>query len=282
MRVMVTGSSGMLGHEVVAAALARGWECVALERAQLDVTDARAVDAVLAEQRPDALVNCAAWTDVDTAQSSEAAAAAVNGAGAGNLARAALGAGARLVHVSTDYVFDGLAHRPYVESDPPGPRTAYGRTKLAGEQAVLAASPEHAVVRTAWLFGPAGRNFVATMLGLAAAGRDEVAVVTDQIGCPTFAGHLAQRLLDVAAASGGGLFHAAGAGHCSWNDFARAIFEAAGLDVRVTATTSAQMSRPAPRPAWSVLASERGIEPLPPWRQGLAAHLAALAQETAR
>ena len=274
MRLLVTGAGGMLGRDVVVAAHARGYECVGLERGQLDITDERAVEAAVVAAAPEVIVNCAAWTDVDGAEENEAAALAVNGGGAGNVARAARAAGVRLVHVSTDYVFDGTATRPYVETDRPAPRTAYGRTKLAGEEAVLAAAPEHVVVRTAWLFGTGGRNFAATMLALAAAGREEVVVVTDQVGCPTFTGHLAEKLLEVAAPGRTGTLHAAAAGHCSWNEFARAIFAAAGLDVRVTATTSDTLARAAARPAWSVLASERDREPLPPWEDGLSAYLA--------
>ena len=274
MRLLVTGAGGMLGRDLVAAARAHGHECVGLARGALDVTDPSAVQAALGDAAPEVIVNCAAWTDVDGAESDEAAALAVNGAGAGNLARAALALGARVVQVSTDYVFDGTATRPYVESDPTAPLSAYGRTKLAGEHEVLAASPEHAVVRTAWLFGAGGANFVATMLGLAAGGRDEVAVVTDQIGCPTFTGHLAEKLLEVAAEGRTGILHAAASGHCSRNEFARAIFAAAGYDVRVTATTSASQARAAARPAWSVLASERDRRPLPPWADGLDAYLA--------
>ena len=274
MRVLVAGAEGMLGRDVVSAALARGHECLGVSHRQLDVADERAVAAVVADAAPEVIVNCAGWTDVDGAEANEAAALAVNGHGAGNLARAALVAGAQLLHVSTDYVFDGTAERAYVESDATGPRTAYGRTKLAGEHAVLGASHAHAVVRTAWLFGPGGANFVATMLGLAAGGRDEVAVVTDQVGCPTFTGHLAEKLLDLASQRRGGIFHAAAAGHCSWNEFAQAIFAAAGLEVRVTATTSDALARAAARPAWSVLASERDGSPLPAWEDGLSAYLA--------
>jgi len=274
MRLLVTGAGGMLGRDLVAAARAHGHECAGLDRRALDVTDRRAVDAAVAERAPEVIVNCAAWTDVDGAEADEAAALAVNGTGAANLAAAALAAGARVVQLSTDYVFDGSASRPYVESDPTGPLSAYGRTKLAGEQAVLGASRDHAVVRTAWLFGAGGANFAATMLALAAAGRDEVAVVTDQVGCPTFTGHLAEKLIEIAAERRSGIFHVAAAGHCSRNEFAQAIFAAAGYDVRVSATTSAAQPRAAPRPAWSVLASERDPLPLPPWADGLSAYLA--------
>ena len=274
MRLLVTGAGGMLGRDVVAAARAHGHDCAGLARAELDVSDRRAVERAVAGSAPEVIVNCAAWTDVDGAEADEPAALAVNGAGAGYLAAAALVAGAQLVQVSTDYVFDGSATRPYVESDPTAPISAYGRTKLAGERAVLDASPDHAVVRTAWLFGPGGPNFVATMLALAAAGRDEVAVVTDQIGCPTFTGHLAEKLIEVAAERRAGILHAAAAGHCSRHEFAQAIFAASGYDVRVTATTSDAVARAAPRPAWSVLASERDPQPLPTWAEGLSAYLA--------
>jgi len=165
------------------------------------------------------------------------------------------------------------APRPYVESDPTGPRSAYGRTKLAGERAALEANPRTAVVRTAWLFGVGGRNFVETMLGLA--DRDEVRVVADQVGCPTYTGHLASGLLALARSGATGVHHLAGGGHCSWFDLAVATFQDAGIDCRVVATTTAEFPRPAPRPAWSVLGRERpdGVE-LPPWREGLRAYLA--------
>jgi dTDP-4-dehydrorhamnose reductase len=276
MRMLVTGASGMLGVDVIAAARSRGHECVGLPRAQLDVTDPSAAAAVIARVAPDVVVNCAAWTDVEGAELTEPAALAVNGTGAGNLARAATGAGAQLVQVSTDYVFDGTATRPYVESDPTRALSAYGRTKLAGEHEVAAASPEHAIVRTAWLFGPGGKNFVTTMLLLAAGAGEELAIVTDEVGCPTYTGHLAPRLIELAERHDGGIFHLAGAGHCSRNEFAKTIFETGGLSLRVTETTQAELVPPmlAPRPAWSVLGSERGIEPLPNWREGLAAYRA--------
>ncbi len=274
-RFLVSGAAGMLGCDLLATARARGHECVGLSRAELDVTDAAAVEEALARVAPDVVINCAAWTDVEGAELRESEALAVNGTGAGNLARAATSAGAHLVQVSTDYVFDGTATRPYVESDPTNALSAYGRTKLAGEREVLAASDEHAVVRTAWLFGPAGMNFVTTMLRLAAGAGEELAVVVDEVGCPTFTGHLAPRLVELGERRAGGVFHLAGAGHCSRNAFAKAIFETAGLPLRVTETTQAELAMLAPRPPWSVLASERGIEPLPSWQEGLAAYRAA-------
>jgi dTDP-4-dehydrorhamnose reductase len=264
----------MLGTDVVAAAAAH--DVVALTRAQLDVTDAEAVREVVRDAHPDAVINCAAWTDVDGAESAEADATAINGDGAGHVAAAAAEAGAFVVHVSTDYVFAGDAREPYAEADPTGPRTAYGRSKLAGERAVAAAAPDaHAIVRTAWLFGPNGGNFVDTMLRLGAE-RDALSVVDDQVGSPTYTGHLAQALVAIAETRPNGVLHVAGGGRCSWYDLAVATFERAGLAVAVTPCTTADFPRPAPRPAFSVLGSTRHDHPtLPPWQEGLAAHLAA-------
>lgn len=188
------------------------------------------------------------------------------------------------MHVSSDYVFDGRAPRdaagrarPYLESDPAGPLSAYGRGKLAGEQQVLAASPRHLVVRTAWLFGVGGRNFAETMLGLAGE-RGAVRVVDDQVGCPTWTGHLAPALLGLLERGASGLVHLAGGGAISWNGFAREIFRQAELACRVEPASTAEMARRAPRPAWSVLASEReDVLAMPDWREGLAGYLAARA-----
>jgi dTDP-4-dehydrorhamnose reductase len=263
----------MLGTDVVSAAA--GHDVVALTRAQLDITDEDAVRDAVRDARPGAVVNCAAWTDVDGAEAAEAEATAINGAGAGHVAAAATEVGAFVVHVSTDYVFAGDAREPYAEADPVGPRTAYGRSKLAGERAVAAAAPDaHAIVRTAWLFGPHGANFVDTMLRLGAE-RDALKVVDDQIGSPTYSGHLAQALVAIAETRPNGVLHIAGGGRCSWYDLAVATFERAGLGVAVTPCTTADFPRPAPRPAFSVLGSTRHDHPtLPPWQEGLAAHLA--------
>lgn len=275
MRILVVGAYGMLGREVVAAARVAGHDTEARDVDTLDITDPLALGAILEDLAPDAIVNCAAYTDVDGAERDEARALRVNGEGAGNLARAAAALGARIVHVSTDYVFPGDGDRPYVESDPTGPRSAYGRTKLAGELAVTAAGPHHAIARTAWLFGIHGRNFVDTMLRLGSE-REVVRVVDDQVGCPTWAGHLAPALVTLAASSATGLFHAAGGGACSWFDLAREALAAEGSACRVEPTTTEAFPRPAPRPAYSVLASERGADAvvLPPWREGLAGYLA--------
>ncbi len=284
MRLLVTGASGMLARDVLRAGERAGCELVGLERAELDVADAAAVESAVARVRPDAAVNCAAWTDVDGAESHREQARLVNARGAGNLARATAAAGVRLVHVSTDYVFSGDAlldatgaPRPYVESDPTGPRSVYGQTKLEGELEVLAASAAHTVARSSWLFGLGGPNFVATMLRLAR-DRGAVQVVTDQVGCPTWTGHLAPALLGLIERGVSGLVHLAGTGQVSWNGFAREVFRQAEVDCLIEPATTAQMARPAPRPSWSALESERGdVLRMPDWRDGLAGYLAARA-----
>jgi dTDP-4-dehydrorhamnose reductase len=274
MRLLVTGAAGMLGTDVAAAAA--GHEVIALARAELDVTDAAAVNDAVAGARPDAVIHCAAWTDVDGAETAEEAATAVNGAGAGHVAAAVVRAGAHIVHVSSDYVFDGNANEPYTEGSLTGPLSAYGRSKLAGEHAVAEAAPgAHAIVRSSWLFGIHGRNFVDTMLRLGAE-RDEVTVVDDQVGCPTYTGHLAGALVRVAEERLTGVMHVAGTGGCSWWELARATFDRAGVDCAVRRGSTAELGRPAPRPAFSVLRSTRADAPrLPSWREGLDAHLAA-------
>ncbi len=270
----------MLGQAVVAAAAAAGHEVVALDRAALDIGDAAAVsaavDAAVGDPALAAVINCAGWTDVDGAESNVAAANAVNRDGAANLAAACAAAGLRLVQVSTDYVFDGSSDRPYLESDAVNPRSVYGSSKLAGEQAVAAAGGDYAIVRTAWLFGAGGPNFVDTILRLAAE-RERIEVVTDQIGCPTWTGHLAPALVACAAGDGSGTFHAVGGGRCSWFELASETVRLAGLQCELAPTTTESFPRPATRPAFSVLGSERGGQAvvLPDWHEGLAGHLAA-------
>lgn len=272
MKLLVTGAAGMLGRRVVADAGARGWEAVGVDLPDGDLTDEHAARELIARHAPDAIVHCAAWTDVDGAEEREDAALRVNADASRNVARAARHVGARVVAVSTDYVFDGsLTGRPYVESDPTGPLGAYGRTKLAGEQAIAAELEDHAIARTAWLFGAGGKNFCDTMLGLAAT-RDRVAVVTDQVGSPTWTGHLSPALLDLAGSDIRGVVHTAGDGQVSWHGLTVELFAAAGMACEVGETTAAEFQRPAPRPAWSVLATERrdeGAPVLPPWREGV-------------
>jgi dTDP-4-dehydrorhamnose reductase len=271
MRLLITGGGGMLGQDVREAATAAGHECLGLTHAELDITDLPEVRTAVAAASPDVVVNCAGWTDVDGAEAAEAAASAVNGAGAGNVALAAREAGAWTIQISSDYVFDGSARSPYVESDRPNPISAYGRSKLAGERAVAeAASTSHTIVRSSWLFGVHGRCFPATILRLASE-RDQLSVVDDQIGCPTFTGHLAVALVEIAQTRPRGTLHVAGQGACSWYDLARETIAMAGLDCEVRPSTTAEHRRPAPRPAFSVLGSERpGEAPeLPAWQRGL-------------
>ena len=264
----------MLGQDVIGAARRAGHDVVAFARADLDVTDAGAVRRAIGEAAPSAVINCAAWTDVDGAEAQEEAATAVNGTGAGNVAAAAAAAGALVVHVSTDYVFDGTATEPYTESAPVAPQSAYGRSKLAGERAVAESAPRSAIVRSSWLFGAGGKNFVDTMLRLGAE-RDEVTVVDDQVGCPTFTGHLGTALVEIAERGLTGCLHVAGGGECSWHDLAKAAFTERGVDCTVHRGSTADLGRPAPRPAYSVLRSEREDAPvLPHWKQGLREHLA--------
>ena len=275
MRLLVTGGAGMLGQAVAAVATRLGHDVIPLSRADLDITDSDHVRRVVTAAEPGTVVNCAAWTDVDGAETAEAAAMAVNGAGAGNVARAAAESGARLVHVSTDYVFDGHKRSPWVESDPVGPVGAYGRSKLAGEEQVAAASEDYAIVRTAWLFGAGGRSFVDTMLSMGRA-REEVDVVTDQICSPTWSAHLAEALVELAERRRDvGVFHAAGGGACSWYELAVEVFDRAGVRCRVLPTTSERFPRAARRPASSVLDTERDEAPvLPAWQEGVAGYLA--------
>lgn len=274
MKVLVTGAGGMLGQDVVRAAQLGNHVVTALDRAALDVTDAGAVTAAVQAHEPDTVFNCAAWTDVDGAEEASEEAMRINALGARNVAVAAATVGASIVLPSTDYVFDGTAERPYGESDETNPQSSYGRSKLAGEVEAATANPRHFVVRTSWLFGTGGRNFVETMLDLAES-LPEVTVVRDQVGSPTYTAHLAEGLLRLAATDAYGLHHMSAAGHCSWYDFARAIFEEAGLDCRVLSTTTAEFASPAPRPAYSVLDTE-WPDPirLPDWDTGLRIYLA--------
>jgi dTDP-4-dehydrorhamnose reductase len=273
----------MLGREVMRVGERAGHEMFGLPRSELDICDEAGTFELLGRIEPDALLNCAAWTDVDGAEADPDGARAVNRDGAGNLARGAAAVGAPMIHVSTDYVFDGHppleagVPRAYLERDPTGPATIYGASKLEGEGLVMLASHRHVVVRTAWLFGIGGRNFAETMLALAA-DRDEVSVVADQVGCPTWTGHLAPALLGLIERDLAGLVHLAGTGAVSWNGFAREIFRQAELDCSVLEASTEEMARPAPRPAWSALESERDdVLPLPPWQDGLAGFLAARA-----
>lgn len=278
----------MLGQDLVDAARAAGHTVVPADRDTVDITDEGSVAAVFASERFDVVVNCAAYTAVDAAEEDEAAAFAVNAVGPALLARAARRAGARLVHISTDYVFAGDATEPYAEDAPLAPRSAYGRTKGAGEWAVRAEAPDHLIVRTAWLYGARGRCFPKTMAALAA-DRDSLSVVDDQVGQPTWTVDLADLVLRlVAAEAPAGTYHGTSTGRTSWFQFARAVVASAGHDLdKVAPTTSEAFVRPAPRPAFSVLGHDAlvdlGIAPIGPWdARWAAAAEAVLAPSPAR
>ncbi len=306
-RLMVVGAGGLFGGEVTRAArrqrdgdaresgssvvapsgdvVAPFSEVVALTRADLDITDAHAIDEVVRRHRPDVLVNAAAATDVDGCEGDPDTARRVNAEAPGHLAEACARVGARMVHVSTDYVFGGSdpAERGYREDDPTDPISVYGRTKLDGEEPVRAASPDHLVVRTAWLSGTTG-GFVPTILRLAERhaadlGHGPLRVVADQTGSPTIAGDLADALLGAVAAGATGTLHLANQGAATWHEVAMAVVAAAGLDVEVEAQPAAALERPAPRPAWSVLdtgrAARLGIV-LRPWQEAVAELVATL------
>jgi len=278
-RWLITGAGGMLGRDLVETI--RG-DVTALTRADLDITDPAAVREAVAGH--DVVVNAAAWTDVDGAEADEAAATRVNGDAVRVLAEACAHAGARLIQVSTDYVFAGDAAEPYRHDSPTAPINAYGRGKLVGEDAVRVLLPDTGyVVRTAWLYGAHGRNFVSTMLKLAQA-RETVEVVDDQRGQPTWTVALAEQIAALGEASlrnaaPAGVYHGTASGTATWFDLARAAYRLAGLDPeRVRPTTSAKFVRPAPRPAYSVLAHDRweaaGIAVQPDWEKQLAEYLA--------
>jgi dTDP-4-dehydrorhamnose reductase len=294
MSLLVTGAGGQLGRELAQRLSAT--EAVCLTRAELDLTDTAALRATLARLRPRVVINAAAYTAVDRAETERDRAFALNAEAPAALARACADEGAVLIHISTDYVFDGASRRPWREDDATGPINVYGASKLAGEQAIERALPQHLIVRTAWVFGAHGANFVRTVLRLARE-RGALRIVADQTGSPTWAGHLAEALIHLARRSASGetlawgVYHYAGAPAASWHDFALHIVNSAvaqGLlpaAVPIEPIASATYLTPARRPAWSVLDGARmaetfGLAP-PDWRTGLARTLAAWQAETA-
>lgn len=267
----------MLGQDVASAADAVHHEVKGFTREELDITDERAVRRAFEAELPAVVINCAAYTDVDGAESDRERAFEINGDGAGFVAAAAAAVGAKVIQISTDYVFDGLKGEPYVESDETNPQSVYGASKLAGEQAVIAANPRHLIVRTSWLFGLGGKNFVETMLGLAKK-QSELLVVHDQVGCPTYTRHLAEAIVELIDFERLGVMHITSTGECSWFEFAREIFRQSQLDITVLSGTTEMLARPAPRPPFSALASEREDAPeLPRWDHGLHGYLIARA-----
>lgn len=276
--LVVTGSHGQLGRAVLGAAAARGLATDGRDIDTIDITDCSAVSAWLDGARPWAVVNCAAYTAVDDCESREADALAVNATAVGHLAGACNQVGAALIHVSTDYVFDGRAGRPYREDDPTSPASAYGRTKLLGE-AQAATALRHLIVRTAWLYGHGGRHFVGAIRGQIEAGTRRLRVVADQCGSPTFCGDLAETILDLAELGAAGVVHAVNSGATTWHGFAVEIVRRLGVEVEVEAVATDAFPRPAPRPAYSVLDTSRLTalrgRPMPSWQDALARYLEA-------
>lgn len=284
MRLLILGGTGMLGHSLLAAARARGFAALALSREQADIEDAAQLRYWAETFQPEAVINCAAYTKVDLAEGEgREKAFAVNGAAVRNVVAMAGAAGARLLHVSTDYVFDGKASEPYREDAPTRPLSVYGQSKLLGEREALA-DPRALVVRTSWLFGPGGPNFVATMVRLIEEGKLPLRVVHDQEGCPTYTPYLAEALLDLAPLDLTGVVHYRNRERVSWHGFAEVIARLwAGTAVEVEPVTTREFPRPAPRPEWSVLdvsrfeaAAGRRVEA---WEAGLADYLSAIRED---
>jgi dTDP-4-dehydrorhamnose reductase len=271
-RWLITGAGGMAGTDLRDALTLRDEPVVALTKSDLDITDSRCVAAAVAEARPDVIVNCAAYTKVDLAETEESLANAINGSAVELLASAANDAGALLVQISTDFVFDGGKRTPYEINDEPHPLSAYGRSKLLGEVAATHAS-QHLIVRTSWLFGLHGPNFVEAIRRQVALGKTPLRVVNDQRGRPTYTPHLAEAVIRVVNNGARGVVHYADVEECTWFDFARAI----APEVEIVPVTTDEFPRPATRPAYSVLSTERyerltGVTPAS-WREGLSEYL---------
>ncbi len=275
MRVFLTGAGGLLGGEVAREVRARGWEVIAPSRAEVDVCDAPALVAAVESARPDAVVHCAAWTDVDACESHRDRAFRVNALGARNAALAARRAGAKVLYVSTDYVFDGAKEAPYTEFDPVRPVSVYGVSKEAGERMVREQTPEHFILRVAWLYGQGGRSFPTTIAGLARrlAGEGRpLRVVADQRGTPTWARDVARQICVLLPTEAFGTLHATAHGETTWHGFARRIVASLGIDVEVEPCTTEEFPRPAPRPRSSVLDNLclrlQGLDAMRPWEEG--------------
>ncbi|SFT13362.1 dTDP-4-dehydrorhamnose reductase [Paenibacillus sp. BC26] len=278
MRIAVTGAKGQLGHDIVALLSARH-EVLSLDRAQMDITNECQCLEVLNAFTPDVVIHCAAFTAVDLAETDEALAYQINGAGTRNVARAAASIGAKLCYISTDYVFDGTASTPYTEYATTNPQSIYGKSKLAGELAVRMLSFRYFIVRTSWVYGQHGTNFVKTILK-SAQERRIMKVVNDQYGSPTYTVDLAHFIEHLIRTEHYGIYHASNTGVCSWYDFAHAIMEESGLNATVEPCSTEQFPRPAHRPRYSALEHSAirsyGFKVLRPWREGLQAFLKSL------
>jgi dTDP-4-dehydrorhamnose reductase len=277
MKVVVTGAAGQLGQDVLLELERKNHQAFGADRQQLDITNEEDVIAFISEVKPDVILHCAAYTNVDAAEENEDAAYQVNAAGTEYLAIAAKRNGAKMLYVSTDYVFDGSSFEPYEVDEPTKPLGAYGRTKLAGEQLLQKHVDEFFIVRTAWVFGIHGNNFVKTMIRLGKE-RGEVGVVHDQVGSPTYTVDLARFMVELMETEKYGIYHATNSGICSWYEFAVEIFKQTEMNVKVNPLTSDQFPRPAARPKYSVLSKKmiekQGLTPLRDWKEALAAYLA--------
>jgi dTDP-4-dehydrorhamnose reductase len=274
--LLITGTHGQLGRALQRIAPGRGLQVVGHDIDTLDICDPAAVEEMVHALRPTTVVNCAAMTAVDACETDPGSALQINGDAVGHLASACNMAAARLVQISTDYVFAGDGHQPYTEADPPAPISAYGRSKLRGEK-LAASAHEHLIVRTAWLYGRGGRNFVETIRGQLQSGANQLRVVADQVGSPTFCDDLADALLDLEQIAATGIVHCVNSGTTSWHGFAVEIVRLSGADAEVQPVTTAEYPRPAPRPTNSALDTARLTSltgrPMPQWRDALARYL---------
>jgi dTDP-4-dehydrorhamnose reductase len=280
MLVLVTGISGQLGYDVVKELTAKGHVAVGVDRAELDITDELAVTSYVQKLSPEAIIHCAAYTNVDAAETDQEGAYKVNALGTKYLAEAAKLVGGKMVYVSTDYVFDGAGTEPYEVDHPTKPLGVYGETKLVGEKLLQETLEKYFIVRTAWVYGINGNNFVKTMLKLGQ-DRKELGVVYDQVGSPTYTVDLAKFIVELVDSEKYGVYHASNEGVCSWHEFAVEIFRQAGMDVQVNPLTSEQFPRPAARPKYSVLSKkkleEEGFTPMRDWKEALSEFLKELA-----
>jgi len=276
MRILITGARGQLGHDVVLEAQRRGWDVIGADKDDFDLTSREQTRAFLEKASPDCVIHCAAYTTVDKAEAEPEQARAVNELGTGYVADFCACKSIWMIYVSTDYVFDGGGDRPHETDEPPNPLNVYGATKYAGERAVQTLCEKYMIVRTSWVFGNHGNNFVKTMLRLGRE-RAEIKVVSDQIGAPTYTADLARLLCGMAARPVRGIYHAANAGECSWAQFAAKIFELAGIECKVIEIPSSGYLQAAQRPKNSRLSfkalTEAIYEPLPPWESALAVML---------
>jgi dTDP-4-dehydrorhamnose reductase len=280
MKLFIVGCNGQLGQDMVRSALRKNVEVECADFPAVDITNAQSIGDAVDTVKPDVIINCAAYTAVDSCETEIDKAFAVNDIGVRHIALAAKRVRAKLVHISTDYVFDGTKNGPYVETDAPNPRSIYGKSKLAGEQELIKTYDRHFIVRIAWLFGTRGKNFLKTIRSLAekgAATGEPVKVVNDQIGTPTYTMHVCNQILSLVNTDHFGLFHGTNEGWCSWFDFAKAIVSGYGIPAVVQPCTTEEFPRPAPRPANSVLENERlkklGLNLMPQWEKGLEEYL---------